>query len=66
LHGTEDNVIPPSEEDWLASEIPPHLLKAKILSPAIVHVEPGATIPISQEMDLINYIAGILGEAGNE
>jgi pimeloyl-ACP methyl ester carboxylesterase len=66
LHGTEDNVIPPSEEDWLASEIPPHLLKAKVLSPAIVHVEPGATIPISQEMDLINYIAGILGEAGNE
>src|SRR4051812_17125618 len=29
LHGTGDNVIPPSEEDWLASEIPPQLLKAK-------------------------------------
>jgi hypothetical protein len=66
LHGTEDNVIPPSEEDWLASEIPPDLLKAKILSPAIVHVEPGAKIPISQEMDLVNYIADILREAAGE
>ena len=66
LHGTVDNVIPPSEEDWLASEIPPHLLKAKILSPAIVHVEPGAKIPISQEMDLVNYVADILKEAADE
>jgi len=42
------------------------LLKAKILSPAIVHVEPGAKIPISQEMDLVNYIADILREAAGE
>jgi pimeloyl-ACP methyl ester carboxylesterase len=66
LHGTEDNVIPPSEEDWLASEIPPQLLKAKILSQAIVHVEPGAKIPISQEMDLVTYVADILHEAAEE
>jgi pimeloyl-ACP methyl ester carboxylesterase len=66
LHGTEDNVIPPSEEDLLASDIPSHLLKAKVLSPAIVHVEPGAKIPWSQEMDLVNYIADILKEAAEE
>ena len=33
LHGTEDNVIPASEADWLAAEIPSGLLKAKVLSP---------------------------------
>jgi pimeloyl-ACP methyl ester carboxylesterase len=66
LHGTEDNVIPPSEEDWLASEIAPPLLKGKVLSPAIVHVEPGAKIPISQETDLVNYVADILKEAADE
>lgn len=66
LHGTEDNVIPASEEDWLASEIPPHLLKAKVLSPAIVHVEPGAKIPLGEELELVDYIADILHEADNE
>ena len=66
LHGTEDNVIPVSEADWLASEIPSGLLKEKILSPAIVHVEPGAKIPARQEFELIDYIAGILKEADRE
>jgi pimeloyl-ACP methyl ester carboxylesterase len=66
LHGTEDNVIPVSEADWLASEIPPHLLKAKILSPAIVHVEPGAKLPLGQEMELVDYIADILHEADKQ
>jgi pimeloyl-ACP methyl ester carboxylesterase len=66
LHGTEDNVIPPSEEDWLASDMPPGMLKAKVLSPAIVHVEPGTKIPISEELDLVNYVADILHEAESQ
>ena len=28
--------------------------------------EPGAKVPISQEMDLVNYVADILKEAGQE
>jgi pimeloyl-ACP methyl ester carboxylesterase len=66
LHGTEDNVIPVSEADWLASEIPQGLLKAKVLSPAIIHVEPGARLPAMQEFELVDYISGILKEAGRE
>ena len=66
LHGTEDNVIPVSEADWLASDIPSKLLKAKVLSPAIVHVEPGAKIPLRQELELVDYIADIVAEADNE
>src|SRR5207302_457650 len=62
LHGTEDNVIPVSEADWLASEVPPRLLKAKVLSAAIIHVEPGARIPAMQEFELVDYIADILKE----
>jgi len=66
LHGTEDNVIPPSEAGWLASEIPPGLLKAKLLSPAIIHVDPGAKIPAMQEFELVDYIADILRECDRE
>ena len=66
LHGTEDNVIPVSEADWLASEIPSGLLKAKVLSPAIIHVDPSEKISAKEEFDLVHYIAGILGEADKE
>ena len=66
LHGTEDNVIPASEADWLAADIPSGLLKAKVLSPAIVHVEPTHTISAREEFELVDYIAGILYEAGRE
>src|SRR4051794_20743939 len=66
LHGTEDNVTPASEADWLAAEIPSGLLKAKVLSPAIVHVEPTRTISAREEFDLADYISDILAEAGRE
>jgi dienelactone hydrolase len=66
LHGTQDSVIPVSEADWLASAVPPHLLKAKILSPAIIHVEPGTKIPAMQEFELVDYIADILRECDRE
>lgn len=66
LHGTEDNVIPASETDWLAAEIPSHLLKAKVLSPAIVHVDPTQTITAEERFELVHYIAGMLHEADRE
>jgi pimeloyl-ACP methyl ester carboxylesterase len=66
LHGTEDDVIPASEADWLAAQIPPDLLKAKVLSPAIFHVDPTQTISAEERFELVHYIAGILAEADRE
>ena len=66
LHGTEDNVIPVSEADWLAAEIPNGLLKDKVLSPAIIHVNPSAQVSAKEELDLVNYISDILSEADQE
>jgi dienelactone hydrolase len=66
LHGTEDNVIPASETDWLASEIPSSLLKAKVLSPAMIHVDPSKKISAKEQFDLVHYIAGILEEADKQ
>jgi len=66
LHGTEDDVIPVSEAGWLASEIPSGLLKAKVLSAAIVHVDPTQTISAEERFELVHYIAGILAETDRE
>ena len=39
LHGSEDNVVPPTETLWLEHDLPPGVLKAALISPAIGHVE---------------------------
>ena len=39
LHGAGDNVIPPSETEFLAREIPPNLLDEELVSKAISHVD---------------------------
>jgi pimeloyl-ACP methyl ester carboxylesterase len=41
LHGAADNVVPPTETLWLERDLPPGVLKAALISPAIGHVELG-------------------------
>ncbi|HEY0564839.1 MAG TPA: hypothetical protein VGC88_04595, partial [Terriglobales bacterium] len=39
LHGAGDNVIPPSETEFLARDIPRPWLADELISPAVSHVE---------------------------
>ena len=39
LHGASDNVVPPTETLWLERDMPPGVLQATLVSPAIGHVE---------------------------
>jgi pimeloyl-ACP methyl ester carboxylesterase len=41
LHGAADNVVPPTETLWLERDLPPGVLQAALISPAIGHVELG-------------------------
>ena len=41
LHGAADNVVPPTETLWLERDLPPGVLRAGLISPAIGHVEVG-------------------------
>jgi pimeloyl-ACP methyl ester carboxylesterase len=41
LHGENDPVIPSVEEEWLARDLPPGMLKASLISPAIAHISIG-------------------------
>jgi pimeloyl-ACP methyl ester carboxylesterase len=63
LHGAGDTVIPAGETEWIASQVPPELLRQALVSPAIVHVEIEGKPPLSQQWDLVHFMAAILAEA---
>jgi pimeloyl-ACP methyl ester carboxylesterase len=63
LHGTGDSVIPASETLWLAKDIPPQQLKALLISPALIHVNFGEHVPLSQKWALVDFLAQVLDAA---
>jgi dienelactone hydrolase len=63
LHGAGDNVIPSSETEWLAREIPVGLLREALVSKAIVHVELGREMHASETWALVHFMAGVLEAA---
>jgi dienelactone hydrolase len=66
LHGAGDTVIPASETEWIAREVPPDLVRNVLVSPALVHVELGPGTPASQKWDLVHFMAGVLTEAARD
>lgn len=60
LAGTGDNVIPATETLWLAREVPPRMLRAVLLSPAIVHVEVDKKPTLGEQWALAHFMAQIL------
>lgn len=64
LHGAGDNVIPPTETEWLAREIPARYLRAMLISPAISHVEMGGSTPTWRDkLALLRWMKALLAEA---
>jgi pimeloyl-ACP methyl ester carboxylesterase len=59
LHGSADNVVPPTETLWLAHDLPPGILKAALISPAIGHVEVGGASAMDQ-VRLIHWMEEML------
>lgn len=59
LHGSADNVVPPTETLWLARGLPPGALKAALISPAIGHVEVGGSSAMDQAR-LIHWMEEML------
>ena len=65
LHGAGDNVIPASETLWLAHDLPPQVLRAELVSPAIQHVELQGEPTLGDELALVHFLSGVL-EATDE
>jgi dienelactone hydrolase len=66
LHGQGDNVIPPSETEWLARELPPEYLHAQLITPALSHVDMQQRISWRQEWELVSFMTGVLQQAEAE
>jgi pimeloyl-ACP methyl ester carboxylesterase len=62
LHGAADNVIPSSELLWLHRDVPPAALKSALISPAISHVALGGEPSLTDQWNLVHFMAQILGE----
>ena len=63
LHGAGDQVIPPAESLWLAQDVPRQQLKRVLVSPALIHVNMEDSVPLSQEWELVDFIAQVLDAA---
>jgi pimeloyl-ACP methyl ester carboxylesterase len=59
LHGSADNVVPPTETLWLERDLPKTSLKTALISPAIGHVEVGGA-SIMDKVRLIHWMKEML------
>ncbi len=59
LHGAADNVVPPTETLWLERDLPPGVLRAGLVSPAIGHVEVGGAGTVDK-LRLIHWMKEML------
>jgi pimeloyl-ACP methyl ester carboxylesterase len=62
LHGAGDAVIPFTETEWLAADVPPGVLRDVLVSKALVHVEPGGQATWYEQWELLHFMAEILSE----
>ena len=63
LHGSGDNVIPPSELLWLQQEIPKPCLQGALLSPAISHASMQREPSLADKARLVHFMAQLLALA---
>ncbi len=66
VHGAGDDVIPSTETEWLAQDVPKDELREALISPALQHVELQGEPTLSQKWDIVHFMARVLGEAENE
>jgi pimeloyl-ACP methyl ester carboxylesterase len=60
LHGAGDTVIPPTETEWLARDVPASVLRDVLISRALLHVEPGGQPTWYERWELLHFVAEVL------
>lgn len=66
VHGEGDDVIPPSETEWLAKDIPRSDLQEALISRAISHVSLERQPGWKDQLAVVDWIALMLGDADRE
>jgi pimeloyl-ACP methyl ester carboxylesterase len=60
LHGAGDTIIPASETLWLAKDVPQTTLRSVLISPALVHVDMGNGVTITEKWALVDFLAHVV------
>jgi pimeloyl-ACP methyl ester carboxylesterase len=63
LHGATDDIIPSTETLWLAKDIPKPYLRAALITPAFSHVDPDKHSVWTDQVRLVEFLAGVLRNA---
>jgi len=63
LHGATDDIIPSTETFWLEKEIPKPYLRAALITPAFSHVDPDKHAAWTDQLNLVEFLAGVLRTA---
>ena len=63
LHGSADNIIPPAESLWLATDLPSKDVRAVLITGAFSHVDPEKDASLIEEIRLVHFIARVLRAA---
>lgn len=64
LHGATDDIIPSTETLWLEKEVPDGELRQALITPAFSHVDPDKHAAWRDELQLVEFLAGVLRAAG--
>lgn len=65
LHGSDDNVIPPTELLWLRQRVPQEYLAGALMSPVISHVEVGHKAGLRERFALVHWMEKLIRLARN-
>lgn len=65
VHGQADPIIPSIETRWLAREVPPHMLRAFVITPLLRHVEFPKPPTFGDTWELVRLVRDILQAAGS-
>ncbi len=60
LHGAGDTIIPASETLWLAKDVPQTTLRSVLISPALVHVDMGNGVKLTEKWALVDFLAHVV------
>jgi hypothetical protein len=63
LHGATDDIIPSTETLWLKREIPKLYLRDALITPAFSHVDANQHARWSDQLRLMEFLAGVLRTA---
>ncbi len=63
IHGVGDKVIPTSETEWLAREVPAQHLRRALITPVLSHADVQANLGLREYWEVIAFMRDVLVEA---